>query len=271
MTKPFFEVLLQRSQLASSEFPDTESVHDFTKHLFNVLFASASSRLTGVSEIEKEFKTLKSQLNTLVYNVTRDPLKSQELMETYFDSIPGIYHELLKDARGIAEQDPAAVSIDEVIAAYPGFYAIALYRFAHQLYLQNVPIIPRLITEFAHSKTGIDIHPGAEIGESFFIDHGTGVVIGETAIIGNNVRIFQGVTIGALLLRGQENYGKRHPTIEDDVIIYAGATILGGNTIIGEGSIISGNVWLTESVSPYSKVFQNTQVIPLALRLENQL
>jgi serine O-acetyltransferase len=128
-----------------------------------------------------------------------------------------------------------------------------------------------LITEFAHGKTGIDIHPGAEIGESFFIDHGTGVVIGETAIIGNNVRIFQGVTIGALLLKGQENYGKRHPTIEDDVIIYAGATILGGNTIIGEGSIISGNVWLTESVSPYSKVFQNTQVTPLALRLENQL
>jgi serine O-acetyltransferase len=126
MTKPFFEILFQRSQLASSEFPDTESVHDFTKHLFNVLFASASSRLTGVSEIEKEFKTLKSQLITLIYNVTRDPLKSQELMETYFDSIPGIYHELLKDARAIADQDPAAVSVDEVIAAYPGFYAITL-------------------------------------------------------------------------------------------------------------------------------------------------
>jgi serine O-acetyltransferase len=143
MTKLFLEALLQRSQLSSSEFPDTESVHDFTKHLFNVLFASSSSRLTGVSEIEKEFKTLKSQLITLVYNVTRDPLKSQQVMESYFDSIPAIYHELLKDARAIAEQDPAADSIDEVIAAYPGFYAIALYRFAHQLFLQNIPTIRR--------------------------------------------------------------------------------------------------------------------------------
>ena len=273
MTKSFIETLYNKRQLLSASFPDSESVHDFSKHLFAVLFESQPTRFNSITEFEKEFKSLQSQLTTLVYYVTHDPTWSQQVMEEYFEAIPSIYEELLKDATAIADHDPAAVSVDEVIAAYPGFYAIALYRISHELYLLNVPIIPRLITEFAHTQTGIDIHPGADIGESFFIDHGTGIVIGETAVIGNNVKIFQGVTIGALLMNGEANYGKRHPTIEDDVIIYAGATILGGNTTIGGGSIIGGNVWLTSTVPPFSNVFQHTQVIPLDIDgtvLENE-
>lgn len=163
------------------------------------------------------------------------------------------------DVRATWEGDPAAKSHDEVIVSYPGLFAITVYRIAHQLQEQNVPLIPRIMTEHAHSLTGIDIHPGAEIGESFFIDHGTGVVIGETTKIGNRVRIYQGVTLGALSLKKNEvvhlRGKKRHPTIEDDVIIYAGATILGGDTVIGARSIIGGNVWLTESVPSDTEVF----------------
>jgi serine O-acetyltransferase len=164
-----------------------------------------------------------------------------------------------KDVRAAMEGDPAAKSYDEIIFSYPGLFAIMVYRIAHQLFHQDITLIPRVMTEYAHSLTGIDIHPGAHIGESFFIDHGTGVVIGETTEIGNRVRIYQGVTLGALslpknagaLLRGK----KRHPTIEDDVIIYSGATILGGETIIGARSVIGGNVWLTESVPSDTRVF----------------
>jgi serine O-acetyltransferase len=165
---------------------------------------------------------------------------------------------LALDVQAAFEGDPAATSYDEIIFSYPGIFAIMICRVAHALYEYNVPLLPRIMTEYAHSKTGIDIHPGAKIGKSFVIDHGTGVVIGETVTIGNNVRIYQGVTLGALSLpkdecaqlRGQ----KRHPDIEDDVIIYAGATILGGTTIIGARSVIGGNVWLTESVPPDTQV-----------------
>jgi serine O-acetyltransferase len=155
--------------------------------------------------------------------------------------------------------DPAAKSVDEVIFAYPAIFAITIYRLAHELNLQGIPLLPRIMTEHAHSVTGIDIHPGATIGAGFFIDHGTGVVIGETTIIGNRVKLYQGVTLGAVsfamddegrMVRGK----KRHPTIEDDVVIYAGATILGGATVIGRGSVIGGNVWLTRSVPPYTRV-----------------
>ena len=172
--------------------------------------------------------------------------------------MPQIRKILATDVRAAFEGDPAAKSYDEIIFSYPGIYAITVYRIAHELYHHEVPLLPRIMTEHAHSKTGIDIHPGAHIDESFVIDHGTGVVIGETATIGKNVRIYQGVTLGALSLpkdavihlRGQ----KRHPTIEDDVIIYSGATILGGETIIGARSVIGGNVWITESVPPDTKV-----------------
>jgi serine O-acetyltransferase len=171
-----------------------------------------------------------------------------------------VYDDLLNDARAIVDNDPASQSIEEVVAVYPGFYAIAVYRFAHTLLRLNVPLLPRMFTEYAHSQTGIDIHPGAQIGHSFFIDHGTGVVIGETTIIGQNVKIYQGVTLGATHVAKSMAQRKRHPTIEDNVVIYANATILGGKTIVGHDSVIGGNVWLTNSVEPYSLVYHQSQI-----------
>jgi serine O-acetyltransferase len=175
---------------------------------------------------------------------------------------PGLREVLATDVLAAYEGDPAARSYDEIVFSYPGIFAVSVYRMAHQLFEQQIPLLPRIMTEYAHTITGIDIHPGAKIGESFFIDHGSGVVIGETTVIGKNVRIYQGVTLGALslpkdagkLLRGK----KRHPTIEDDVIIYAGATILGGDTVIGARSVIGGNVWITESVPADTKVLLET-------------
>jgi serine O-acetyltransferase len=174
------------------------------------------------------------------------------------EAIPALQRMLAKDVLAVAEGDPAVKSYDEIIFSYPGMLAITAHRIAHELNRLNVPLLPRMISEYVHSHTGIDIHPGARIGERFVIDHGTGVVIGETAEIGNNVRIYQGVTIGALSVpkgKIEEMRGKkRHPTIEDDVILYAGATILGGDTVIGARSVIGGNVWITESVPPDTRV-----------------
>ncbi|MBU0943141.1 MAG: serine acetyltransferase [Proteobacteria bacterium] len=177
---------------------------------------------------------------------------------SFIQTLPGISALLSTDIRATLEGDPATASSDEVIFCYPGLLATSIYRMAHELYLLQVPIIPRIMTEHAHSLTGIDIHPGASIGPGFFIDHGTGVVIGETTRIGANVRLYQGVTLGALSLPKDAGktlqHVKRHPTIEDDVIIYANTTILGGNTEIGARSVIGGNIWLTESVPPDTKV-----------------
>jgi serine O-acetyltransferase len=185
--------------------------------------------------------------------------KGHEISLKVLESIPSIRKILATDVRAAFDGDPAAKSYDEIIFSYPGIYAITVYRVAHELYHFEVPLLPRIMTEYAHSKTGIDIHPGAHIDESFVIDHGTGVVIGETATIGKNVRIYQGVTLGALSLTKdavkQLRGKKRHPTIEDDAIIYSGATILGGDTIIGARSVIGGNVWITESVPPDTRVF----------------
>lgn len=176
----------------------------------------------------------------------------------FLAEMPELRSILAKDVRAAYEGDPAAKSYDEIIFSYPGLYAITIYRIAHKLHEKGVPMLPRIMTEHAHGQTGIDIHPGANIGESFFIDHGTGVVVGETTDIGNRVRLYQGVTLGALSLSKEEverlRYEKRHPTIEDDVIVYSGATIL-GNTLIGARSVIGGNVWITESVPAYTKVF----------------
>lgn len=180
----------------------------------------------------------------------------------FLESIPAMRSVLATDVRAAFDGDPAAKSYDEIVFSYPGVFAIMVYRIAHQLFAQNVPLLPRIMTEYAHSVTGIDIHPGATIGESFFIDHGTGVVIGETTNIGKHVRLYQGVTLGALSIpkdgRNRLKNQKRHPTIEDDVIIYAGATILGGETIIGARSVIGGSVWITHSVPPDTKVFSET-------------
>jgi serine O-acetyltransferase len=185
--------------------------------------------------------------------------RGQEIAINFMNEFPRLRTLLAKDIRAAYEGDPAAKSYDEIIFSYPGLFAITVYRIAHQLHEQGVSLIPRIMSEYAHSLTGIDIHPGAHIGKSFFIDHGTGVVIGETTQIGKRVRIYQGVTLGALSLPKdaveQLRNEKRHPTIEDDVVIYSGVTILGGETIIGARSVIGGNVWITTSVPPDTKVF----------------
>jgi serine O-acetyltransferase len=184
--------------------------------------------------------------------------RAQEVAINFMRDLPNLRTVLATDVRAAYEGDPAAGSFDEIIFSYPGLFAVTVYRMAHQLFEQSVPLIPRIMTEYAHSATGIDIHPGAHIGQSFFIDHGTGVVVGETTEIGDHVRLYQGVTLGALSLprdAGEQlRSKKRHPTIEDDVIIYSGATILGGNTVIGARSVIGGNVWVTESVPADTRV-----------------
>ena len=185
--------------------------------------------------------------------------RGQQAAIDFLRGMPQLRVLLASDILAAHEGDPAAKSFDEIIFSYPGLFAITVYRIANQLHHQGIPLIPRIMTEYAHGKTGIDIHPGARIGESFFIDHGTGVVIGETTIIGKCVRLYQGVTLGALSLSREEvdtlRNQKRHPTIEDDVIIYANATVLGGKTVIGARSVIGGNVWLTDSVPPDTEVF----------------
>ncbi len=188
--------------------------------------------------------------------------QGQKFALTLLESIPSIRKILATDVQATYIGDPAAKSHDEIIFSYPGIFAITVYRVAHKLFEFKVPLLPRIMTEYAHSLTGIDIHPGANIEESFCIDHGTGVVIGETTVIGKNVRIYQGVTLGALSLpknAGEHLRGKkRHPTIEDDVIIYSGATILGGDTVVGTRSVIGGNVWITKTVPPDTKVIMET-------------
>ncbi len=185
--------------------------------------------------------------------------RAPELATGLLETLPAIADMVADDVRAAFDGDPAATGFDEIILAYPGVMAIFTYRVAHALHVAGVPLIPRMLTEFAHLETGVDIHPGARIGRSFFIDHGTGIVIGETTDIGNNVKLYQGVTLGALSFpkneRGELIRGtKRHPTVEDDVVIYAGATILGGKTVVGRGSVIGGSVWLTASVPPGTRV-----------------
>ena len=191
-----------------------------------------------------------------------EPLGHRLTVE-FLRKLPELRTMLAKDIRAAFDGDPAAKGYDEIIFSYPGIWAIMVYRIAHELYHQAIPLMPRIMTEYAHSRTGIDIHPGAHIGESFFIDHGTGVVIGETCTIGDRVRIYQGVTLGALSLSKAEckrlRSKKRHPSIEDDAIIYANATILGGDTVVGARSVIGGNVWLTHSVPPDTEVFIKKQ------------
>ena len=177
------------------------------------------------------------------------------VVDEFFEELPKIRLLLSKDLAAAVRGDPAAMSADEVILSYPGFMAISIHRIAHFFWMRQVPLIPRMMSEHIHRRTGIDIHPGAQIGESFFIDHGTGIVIGGTTVIGKNVKLYQGVTLGALSVKKEEASLKRHPTIEDDVTIYANATILGGETVIGRGSIIGGSVWIISSVPAESKIY----------------
>jgi len=189
------------------------------------------------------------------------PVDAKRIVEAFIRSLPEIRSALLLDAHAALAGDPAAHSIDEVILTYPGFKAISTHRVAHWLYHAQVPFLPRMMAEHAHTQTGVDIHPGATIGHSIFIDHGTGVVVGETTVIGNSVKIYQGVTLGALSVQRDQAGSKRHPTIGDNVVIYAGATVLGGSTVVGEGVTLGANVWVTDSVAPQTTVVENLKTL----------
>ncbi len=264
------------TNIERKEFPSRHKIIEITEELRELLFPGYLGRtrlcwlnieyvvgskldhlFTGLSEeIAKAFKQDPSTAEQLCFECQD---RACHETEVFFQKLPTIREMLDDDVQAAYDGDPAAKSFEEIILSYPCVIAISIYRMAHELFVQGIPLIPRMMTEYAHSLTGIDIHPGAKIGRSFFIDHGTGVVIGETCEIGDHVKIYQGVTLGALsfpkdergrLIRGT----KRHPTIENQVTIYAGATILGGETTIGQGSVIGGNVWLTHSIPSHTKV-----------------
>ncbi len=232
-----------------------DRVYDFQTQTLKLLFPIRSEdKYFKQDDFEESVNQLKTNLSSLL-KLIKTP-HYQSIADKFFAMLPEIELQLQTDAAFILEQDPATSSLEEVILSYPGFYAIANHRIAHALHQLKVPLIPRILSEGCHSMTGIDIHPGAQIGCPFFIDHGTGVVIGETTIIGNHVKIFQGVTLGALSAAKKLQFIKRHPTIEDHVIIYANATILGGSTVIGHHSVIGGNMWITHSLEANSKIYQ---------------
>ncbi len=241
------ERIHQTKQNSIHGFFDKIKTKRWVKDLYETLFLPQNNNTEG--QLKRNFEALQETLFDLINIVTGDKDLTEKLVTQFFEALPELYNQLALDAKSILEFDPAADSLEEVYLAYPGFFATYVYRISHQLWTQKVKILPRVISEYAHSKTGIDIHPGATIGKSFFIDHGTGIVIGETTVIGNNVKIYQGVTLGALNVSKEKAHQKRHPNIEDDVIIYSGATILGGETTIGRESIIGGNVWVTQDVS----------------------
>lgn len=242
--------------MADITIPNQKTVEKTIKSIFGLLFPETHTFTE--EDIEGNRKNLQTQLSQILSGLT---VNNDEVTRRFFNNLENIKKVLLKDADFILESDPAATQRVEVIAIYPGFFAIYSYRIANFLAKLSVPIFPRMITEYAHKVTGIDIHPGAAIGNPFSIDHGTGIVIGETAIIGNNVKVYQGVTLGALSVDKSKASTKRHPTIEDNVILYAGSTILGGETVVGRNSIIGGNVWLTESIDPFSVVYHKSEII----------
>ncbi len=252
--------------------PDRQEIIHILNEIEKILFPSyfGINGLMGITPAEFVEKTLvniyyqlKSQLKNALSlskwtgaKKVFDEADLDKICDEFIDELPNLQEMLLKDITANFEGDPAAMSKSEIVLSYPGFYAIFVYRIAHELYKRKVPFVPRIMTEYAHGKTGIDINPGAEIGEYFFIDHGTGIVIGETTKIGKWVKIYQGVTLGALSPRkGQSLSGvKRHPTVEDNVTIYANTTVLGGETVIGENSVIGGNSFITSSVERNSFV-----------------
>ena len=261
MRKDFLEQLYIRQQACPS-CPSPETVSIWFNELLGTLFPDFSKiRFDNQKEFVLHYEKLKLQLDQIL---SRNPVKSENEnshnAELFFDQLPSIHESLEEDVTALFEGDPAAKSRTEIIRTYPGFYATAAHRVAHALYTLGVELIPRIISEHAHGKTGIDIHPGAKIGRFFCIDHGTGVVIGETTVVGDHVKIYQGVTLGALSIDKKDAKTKRHPSIHDNVVLYAGATILGGQTEIGHDSIIGGNVWLTKSVPPFSKLYYQAKM-----------
>jgi len=247
---------------AHANLPPVESTQQFVDELVMFLFPLKANRTVSLKSLQKELRRLRFRLSELLYPLHGDSEDEvTQVVEAFFSRLPEIYEKMLNDANAFLNSDPSAKSVDEIIMSYPGFYAISVYRIAHELHNLNIPLLPRIISEYIHGKTGIDIHPAAVIGNNFFIDHGTGVVIGETTEIGDNVKIYQGVTLGALFVERGLRDQKRHPSIQDNVIIYAGSTILGGKTLIGHDSVIGGNVWLTESVEPFSLVYHQPQIV----------
>lgn len=268
--------------LESAALPNRRAVIEALNHLKPVIYMGFYSTRSlnklnlryAVSEhLYPAFETLAEEIHrALAYQrmcgracPPSEAAWAEEVVLRLFDKLPDLRQRLNEDVAAAYQGDPAAKGIEEVIFSYPAIQAITTFRIAHELYKEHVPMIPRIMTEHAHGKTGINIHPGAEIGRRFFINHGTGTVVGETTTIGDNVKLYQSVTLGALSLPRDAagdliRYGKRHPTLEDNVTIYSGATVLGGETVIGKGSVIGGNVWLTESVPPYSKITFDRQL-----------
>ncbi len=236
------------------DFSLKRKTETFTDKLFHTLFDANTSVIENIRQLGKDF----DEITTIACFDSK--VSCEVIWETFLNELPEIIEKLNLDAQEILDNDPAANSIEEVYLAYPGFYAIAVYRFSHEFYLIDIPLIPRLMSEYAHRLTGIDINPGAKIGRYFFIDHGTGIVIGETTIIKDYVKIYQGVTLGALQVSKNMQNMKRHPTVENNVTIYANATILGGETIIGKNCTIGGNVWITESIPENSLVYHTSKI-----------
>jgi serine O-acetyltransferase len=257
--KRFLQQLYEQHQAEPVSMPSAEQAAQWLNQLIHFLFPHETPGRQRAYEVIMKRNRIEleailcSYLDPAGYRVTG-------LTDAFYDSLSTIYGHLRLDADEIYNNDPAAASVSEVVVSYPGFYAIAVYRMAHRLAGLGIPVLPRVLSEYAHSRTGIDIHPKARIGVPFFIDHGTGVVIGETTIIGRHVKIYQGVTLGALHVSKELSNTKRHPTIEDNVIIYAHSTILGGNTVIGNNSVIGGNVFLVHSVDPYCFVYNTHEV-----------
>ncbi len=256
MKKEFAARLIEEHSICQT-CPSPSEVADFFKQLLGLFYLDfARVPLTTHDAIQGEEKRLQSVLEDLLLrNPMNAILGTTKIKDAFFEFLPELYECLNKDIMAIYEGDPACTSRREVVRSYPGFYAIAAYRVAHKLHQLKVEDLPRIITEHAHSLTGIDIHPSAKIGASFCIDHGTGIVIGETTEIHDHVKIYQGVTLGALSVDKADADKKRHPTIESHCILYSGATILGGETVIGAHSIIGGNTWITRSVPPHSKIY----------------
>ena len=258
VTGAFLEQLARERQ----EYALPPRLHELGEQVVHrtleLLFPQFAAEVGGhAGDVAREVEALRELLVEALAMPCGEP---EVVAERLLDALPGIRDALLLDAEAIYQGDPAAQSVDEVIIAYPGFLATAVYRIAHELHEAQVPLVPRVLTEIAHRDTGIDIHPGARIGPHFAIDHGTGIVIGETAELGTRVKLYQGVTLGALSVEKRMADTKRHPTIGDGVVIYANATILGGDTVIGAGSRIGGNVWLTESVPAHSVVTPTARV-----------
>ena len=246
---------------AFDNLPDRDLVAGLVDRIVSLLFPDGRGGPRTAAQVQDEFDALHAAFVPVLRPLAEMlPDTPHTLCDRFLAQLPAIHGALGLDAAAIEAGDPAAHGTAEIVLAYPGFAALAFHRIAHALHLEGIPLVPRMIAEIAHGRTGIDIHPGATIGRACCIDHGTGLVIGETAVIGDNVKLYQGVTLGALSVTKEGAGSKRHPTIGDRVVIYANATVLGGDTVVGHDSVIGGNVWLTNSVQPYSLVYHQSQV-----------